>query len=189
MRIPVRQIPEDGWTRNLELPLASLARVVDTHGPQTGTLRARVTLKNHQRVIAVRGTWEADVRIACRLCLDAGTVRVEAALELMVAPHDVWAAGHRTGAHEEVQLSASDLDTSFYEGEELDLTQVLEDELLIATPDSLDGDADDDMCAHCGRDVEQVLSERQPEAEDEESDNPFRELAARIRAGDTEQDR
>ena len=176
MRIPVDQISEAGWTRELEIPLAGLPRVVEAHGPQTGMLRARVTLKNHRRVIGVRGRLNADLRIACRLCLDEGPVDVEVELELMVAPAATWIAGPHGNAHQEVQIAATDLDVSFYEGDELDLTQVLEDELLIAAPDSLGEEDEEGRCLRCGRDVEALLKPKQ----EPDAFHPFRELAGRL---------
>ncbi len=176
MRIPVSQISEDGWTRKLEIPLGSLSRVVEAHGPQAGTLRADVTLKNHRGCIGMSGRIQADLRLACHLCLDRGPVAVDAALELMVVPTATWRAGPSDSAHPEVQIAAADLDVSFYEGEELDLTQVLEDELLIAAPDSLGEEDEDGRCVHCGREVAAMLKPKhEPDAF-----HPFRELADRL---------
>lgn len=180
MRIPVNQISEDGWKRTLEIPLASLARVIEAHGPQTGALRARVTLKNHRGCIGVRGTIRAEMNMACHVCLDRGPVLVEADLELMVAPEATWAAGHRDHPHEEVRLTAADLDVSFYDGEELDLTQVLEDELLVAAPDSLSEEDEDGRCVVCGRDVETLLGPKEESGEAQEF-HPFHGLAALLK--------
>ncbi len=180
MRIPVNQISEDGWKRTLEIPLASLTRLVEVHGPQAGTLKAQVTLKNHRGVIGVRGTLEAAISLGCHLCLDTGAVEVEAPLDLMVAPEQSLSPGQTDQAHPEVQLAASDLDVAFYDGEELDLTQILEDELLIATPDSIGEEDEDGKCLRCGRDVDTVLN---PEGSADAADtfHPFRELADRIK--------
>ena len=182
MRIPVDQIPESGWTRTLDIPLASLHRVVETHGPQTGTLHVRVVLKNHRGCIDVKGEMTADLKLACGVCLDEGTVKVEAPLELMVAPQADWESSHRARPHEEVKLSATELDVSFYDGEELDLTQLLEDELLIAAPERLSEEDDEGRCTYCGLDMDTVLQERQAVAHAElEAFHPFRELAERMK--------
>lgn len=177
MRIPVESIPEAGWSRTLEIPLASLHRVAESFGPQHGMLRAEVTLKNHRGCVDVRGGLVAELRMACGVCLDEGTVRVEAPLELMVAPQALWKSGHTDGTHEEVQISAADLDVSFYEHDEIDLTAVLEEELLIATPERLAEEDGDGNCTRCRRNVDAVLSEHQAE---EAAFHPFRELAERI---------
>ena len=161
MRIPVDQISEAGWRRTLEIPLAGLHRVVESFGPQPGMVRAQVTLKNHRGCVDVRGNLVADLRMACGVCLDEGTVQVEVPLELMVAPQGLWASGHKAGPHEEVQISAADLDVSFYEGDEIDLTAVLEEELLIAAPERLAEEDADGNCTRCGRNVDAVLAERQ----------------------------
>jgi uncharacterized metal-binding protein YceD (DUF177 family) len=187
MRIPVEQIPENGWTRTLDIPLASLKRVVETHGPQTGSLRARVVLKNHRGNIDVRGEFSAELSLSCGVCLDEGTVKVAAPLELMVAPQAEWAAGHTDSFHEEVKLSPHDLDVSFYEGEELDLNQLLEDELLIAAPDRLSEEDAAGTCSYCGLDVDTVLRQRQPAAQAEDAAfHPFRDLAQRMNEDDPE---
>ncbi|MFI5400552.1 MAG: YceD family protein [SAR324 cluster bacterium] len=188
MHIPVSQISEDGWTAALDIPLASLRRVVATHGPQSGTLRAQVTLKNHKGCVDVRGRLVAELSLACGVCLDTGTVRVEAPLELMVAPQALWISGHREGQHEEVRLNSADLDVSFYEGDEIDLNAVLEDELLIAAPDSLEQQDEDGNCSFCGRSVQAILAERQAAREEDMEFHPFREaaeLAERLREAQT----
>jgi len=181
MRIPVDQISEAGWSRTLDIPLASLPRIVESFGPQQGTLRAQVTLKNHRGCVDVRGSLAADVRMACGVCLDEGTVRVEAPLELMVAPEGLWKLGHKDGPHEEVRLSPADLDVSFYESDEIDLTAVLEEELLIAAPVRLAEEDADGNCTRCRRNVDAMLAERQGAQELETEFNPFRELAERIK--------
>jgi len=182
MRIPVDQIAENGWTRTVEFPLQDLKRVVETFGPQTGSLRARVVLKNHQGCIDVRGELVADLKLSCGICLEDGSVRVEVPLEVMVAPQAQWEAGHRAAAHEEVRLSVTDLDVSFYEGDELDLTQVLEDELLIAAPERLSEEDEEGNCSVCHRNVEAVLEERQATVmSDAAAFHPFREMAGRMK--------
>ncbi|MFI5400931.1 MAG: YceD family protein [SAR324 cluster bacterium] len=180
MHIPVSQISEDGWTAALEIPLASLKRVVETHGPQNGMLRAQVTLKNHKGCVDVRGHVVAELSLVCGVCLDAGIVRVEAPLELMVAPQALWQSGHREGQHEEVRISAADLDVSFYDGDEIDLTAVLEDELLVAAPESLSEQDEAGNCTTCHRRVEAVLAERQATHPEDAEFHPFRDLAERI---------
>lgn len=176
MRIPISQIPESGWTRTLDIPLGSLRRVVAEHGPQQGSLRAEVSLKNHQGCIDVRGRLKADLNVACRLCLEQGPVQVDAPLELMAVPVATWRAGQSDSVHKEVRLSVQDLDVSYYEGEELDLTQLLEDELLLAAPESLGEEGEDGKCLHCGRDVAALLAPGEQGSEF----HPFRELAQRI---------
>ena len=194
MHIPVSQISEEGWTRTLDIPLASLRRVVETHGPQSGTLRAQVTLKNHKGCVDVRGRLAADLSLACGVCLDVGTVRVEAPLELMVVPQSLWLSpfgssrkrsdgAHREGQHEEVRITSTDLDVSFYEGDEIDLNAVLEDELLIAAPDSLSEQDEDGNCTFCGRSVQAVLAERQSARHEDTEFHPFREAAERLSRG------
>ena len=180
MRIPVDRISETGWSRTLEIPLASLHRVVEAFGPQHGTLRAQVTLKNHRGCVDVRGALVAELQLACGVCLDEGTVRVEAPLELMVEPQALWKSGHKDGPHEEVQLSAADLDVTFYDGDEIDLTALLEEELLIAAPERLSEEDADGNCTRCGRNVDAVLAGQLASQREEGAFHPFRELAERI---------
>jgi uncharacterized metal-binding protein YceD (DUF177 family) len=124
----------------------------------------------------------ADLKLSCGVCLEDGTVRVDVPLEVMVAPQATWESSHKGTPHEEVRLSSTDLDVSFYDGETLDLAQVLEDELLIAAPDRLSEEDDDGRCSACHRSVEEVLEERQSTViSDAEAFHPFRELAERLR--------
>ena len=179
MRIPVSQIPEDGWSRTLDIPLSSLGRVVEQYGPQSGTLHAEVRLKNRRGNIDVSGSLAAPVRVGCRLCGEEGPLEVAAPLELMVVPTSIWLAGAGKKGHAEVQLSAQALDVSFYDGEEIDLRQLLEDELLLATPDSLGEEDEDGRCTHCHRHVAELF----PADSEADTFHPFRELAERVKKG------
>jgi len=176
MRIPVSQISENGWNRTLSFPVGVLKRVVEAHEPQGGLLRAEVTLKNHRGCIDVIGRLSAELSVACRFCPERAPVQVEAPLQLMAVPVATWRAGQSDSVHKEVRLSSSDLDVSYYEGEELDLTGLLEDELLLAAPDSLGEEGEDGKCLHCRGDVAALLLQKEPG----DAFHPFRELAQRI---------
>jgi uncharacterized metal-binding protein YceD (DUF177 family) len=185
MRIPVSQIPEDGWTREVEINLGRLVRVIDTYGPQSGSMRAWVTLKNRRGIVNVSGRIEATLALDCHLCLDRGTVSISTPLELSVEPRSLWISGRGDGGHQEVRVSTAELDVSFYDGEELDLTELLEDELLIAAPDSYGAEGDDGCCVRCGRNVEEVLGKVNP-VDDLDAHHPFRELAERLATREVE---
>ncbi len=209
MRIHLSRIPASGLRQRLVLPLRSLPRLAQMlpqaeaqlpqaetlaqAPPQAGTqppqaeaalpeemtaagqrLQALVTLKNRHGLVQVSGELEADVSIACHRCERWAPVHVAGPVELTLLP-----ASMLRPAHEEVQLSQADLDVSFYEGEEVDLAAVLEDELLLLCPDSCFEEDDQGRCVRCGKTEQEVLG-----AEPRDLVNhPFAAMQALLTAG------
>ncbi len=73
---------------------------------------------------------------------------------------------------EETTLSTGDLEVSFFDGEEIDLVQLVEDELLLLVPETVCEEDEDGRCTECGKDLNEMF--RPQEAD--EADHPFAQL-------------
>ncbi|HUJ77248.1 MAG TPA: YceD family protein, partial [bacterium] len=117
-------------------------------------------------------------------------------VQVQLAPLASWTgassseqAGAAEAAHpgEERRLAGADLDVSFYEGEEIDLAQELEDELMLASPTTLCEEDDQGRCLRCGKTLEEVFPEQTRGADS--AAHPFAALRERVAASGKDQSR
>lgn len=168
MKIHLAQIPEAGLHRSLRLELAAMARLADTIGPQAGQVLADVWIKNREGNVEIAGTLQVHLEPPCQRCLDAVPLDIDEPVRVALVPEREYDA-----APEDLHLGADELEVSFYAGEQLDLGQILEDELLLLIPEPVAEEDDDGRCVACGRAVDEVLAE-QPDTADE--NHPFAQL-------------
>ena len=55
-------------------------------------------------------------------------------------------------------MGQAELELSFYEGEELDLSLILEDELLLLLPETVTEEDEEGRCTVCGKLVEELFA-------------------------------
>lgn len=112
-------------------------------------LKVRVT-KDAQKVRLtgrVRTTLEAD----CGRCLEAFSVPVDAALDLMFLPETGEAAGQVAAGKGEKEVRDDDVGVSFYKNDTIDLGEVMRDEFYLALPmKPLCRDDCKGLCPQCG---------------------------------------
>lgn len=99
--------------------------------------------------VNVRGTLRADLVAPCDRCLRPVALPVEAEFDLDYLPRE---AESRAG--EETELLREDLDASVYEGEHLDVDDLVREQLLLALPTRLRcGEECRGLCPTCGADL------------------------------------
>ena len=76
--------------------------------------------------VFVRGRLVATMPQTCSRCLEDFAARVDAPLDVRLVP--------RPAGADSVELGADDLDTDFYENDELDVTRVVANEATLALP-------------------------------------------------------
>jgi uncharacterized metal-binding protein YceD (DUF177 family) len=103
-------------------------------------------------------------------------VEIEEPVQVTLAP-EAQAAG---APGEEVQLAPEDLDVSFYCGDAIDLTAVLEDELILMIPEPACEEDEAGCCTCCGRAVADVLKDAHPD----EAFHPLAGLRSLVREPD-----
>jgi uncharacterized protein len=86
------------------------------------------------------------LEMPCSRCLEPFTVDVDASFDLRYLPHAELQ--HSAGEHE---VKADDVDSAFYENDEIDLGQLMEEQFLLSLPmKPLCSDDCKGLCATCG---------------------------------------
>jgi DUF177 domain-containing protein len=152
MKIHLAQIPEQGLVRSLRLELGGLARLSEAIGPQSGVLEAELRIKNREGAVDVRGRMHGVLQPPCQRCLEPVRLEVDEPLDVALVSEASYA-----NAPEDARLGAGDLEVSYYQDEELDLSHILEDELLLLIPEPVAETDDEDRCVICGRRSDELL--------------------------------
>lgn len=139
MKVTISEIPLEGLEIRQEMHI------------DLGELRlgspARLDLRVEKlgSEVVVKGTVSADVMLACGRCLNEFAAGVEAPIDVVYHP-----ASDISG-DEKRELRADELETGFYEGDELDMDELVREQMLLNLPiKSLCGEACKGICPHCG---------------------------------------
>ncbi len=124
MILKINEIPPEGLAINL-------SRAIDLLEP--GVASTTFTASLHITAggagnLHVTGRIQAEPRLECSRCLAVFPYAIDAALDLTLEPLPDWQAGA------EHELARNELDTEFYQGDELDLVALVREQVLIAVP-------------------------------------------------------
>lgn len=160
-KISISHIPPEGMDLVLKIPPSALKRLEAELGGQKNDLDAKIFLQFQGPYLVVEGRVQTKLEVPCHRCLDGQPFQVDEQVRSVLAPEENLDAGPP-----EKTLSGEDLNISFYTGDQIDLTLVLEEELLLLLPETLCGEDADKNCLCCGRPVEDVLGKKQTNPED-----------------------
>lgn len=167
MKIHLSQIPEEGLACHLRVSAADLPRLREVCEEQEGTLEADLTLKERGGNVEVQGRLTGSVAVACSRCAEPIPVPVDHEMVVTMVPD---ARGRALDA--DLHLSAGDLDVSFFDGEELDLREIVEEEVLLFDADGTCVEDEDGRCVRCGKTTEELF----PEDTEDAVGHPFADL-------------
>ena len=85
-------------------------------------------LKNTLGEIRVRGHAEVEIEAACDRCLEPAKVPVDSEFDLFYRPLE------KVDTHGEIHLEEGEIELSFYEGDSLELREVLREFVLLSMP-------------------------------------------------------
>jgi uncharacterized protein len=106
--------------------------------------------------IRVSGHVKTRMELACDRCLEQATIPLEADFSLLYRPASTIAGTH----HEEVLLNREESEVGFYEGEGLELRDVVREEILLLMPMQRVCSEDcKGICPMCGQNRNQVACE------------------------------
>jgi uncharacterized protein len=145
----------------------TLSRLEEALGPQGGTLSAQLYLQQRGGNVEVTGSIKGTLQVPCHRCLEPVPFELDEAVALTLVPEERMAE-----LDEEMTLSQSDLDVSFFEEDAIDLSRLVEDEALLAVPETLCEEDEEGRCTLCGK----TLDELYAEPEDDKADHPFAQL-------------
>lgn len=132
MKIVIRELREGSNTIRFTLPAEQLAGIVkdlDELYSADSPATVEFELQKYDELMHLSGTVSADVKFECARCL------ADRVAELRIPIH--WTLLPKHGADgdlsrkEEIELTTDDLDTSFYEGEEIDLGELAREAILL----------------------------------------------------------
>lgn len=99
--------------------------------------------------VRLRGTIKAEVEAACDRCLRHVGMPVEVEFDTAFIPSESVA-----GAAENIELQEEDLGVSFFEGDSIDVDELVREQILLALPVRLlCGEECRGLCPHCGSDL------------------------------------
>ena len=160
MKIHLSLIPEEGLEKPVRLPLSAMTRLAETIGAQSGEITGFLVLKNREGHIEVTGHLRADLLPPCQRCLAPVPLPLDEEVRLALAPLESY-----DDAPEDARLGAGDLEVGFYDGEELDLARIVEEELLLLIPDLIVEEDENEQCVICGKRMDEIFSV-EPDTED-----------------------
>jgi uncharacterized protein len=180
LQIHVSKIPPEGLS--IETPLG--AGDVHLDGEEGfaltgGTLRCRVE-RGDDDTIHVRGRLQAEVALSCGRCLEGFALPLDQELDLFYLPHE---AGQDQEEEDEVELSDRDVVVAYYEGDRLDLGDVIREQVFLSVPlTRLCREDCRGLCPQCGRNRNQQDCACPSE---EPSLSPFASLRRKMGGGES----
>ncbi len=154
---------------NGQYPLGQMTQLVQAIGQQDESLHFQLELSRSQRSVFLKGELNSSLDLCCDLCLKRFDWEHEENLDLALVPQET-----QNVLASEITLSEQELDTIFYTGEDLDVAEILEEQLLLALPikkvctDSCQG-----LCTGCGANLNLQTCQCPPP---DYSDSPFSKL-------------
>jgi uncharacterized protein len=150
LKIRLEDIPREGKELEAEEGAAWLdGRLGKEEGRSfrfLAPIRISLTLSRSGRTVLVESRILAEAEFSCDRCLERFTSVLSSAQKNILKPKP------RASNGEEAELREEDLETDFYEGEEIDLTPLLQDQVLLALPaKSVCLEDCRGLCPQCGR--------------------------------------
>lgn len=150
--VHVPEIPPEGLQRAFDLGGAFLENALKDTEAQAASSSARATLDLSRtgHDVLVRGDLTGALVVVCSRCAGPANVTLEEHLDLLYVPR-----GKDTDLAEP-EANASEPDLLPYDGDTIDLAEMLREELLLALPLApLCKDTCAGLCPRCGADLNQ----------------------------------
>ena len=142
MRLKISDIPEGGLTQELDLPV----EVRDGAGPDTA--HVSIKLFRFGKKVVAEGTVRITVSLNCSRCLKAVAYPVETKFSEEYNPAEAF------DKEEEQELTDRELDLGYYSNDELDISGLIREQVLLSVPMKPLCIADcQGICVKCGKDL------------------------------------
>ena len=117
-------------------------------------LKIRVRAFRIRELFEVEGTFQTRVRLTCSRCLKDFDTSVKSEFELTYTKE--LATITETSVEEEVELRVEDIGLIYFQGEEINLREGIQEQVVMAFPlRFLCAEACKGLCTHCGADLNQ----------------------------------
>jgi uncharacterized protein len=126
LKIKFEDIPPEG----LEVPFEDAeGLLVRDCFPVKAPIKGRVFLNRWGAAVKVRGHVETVVVLTCDRCAENFSLSVSETIDIELHPVATLRA-----LQEEVRLSREDLDVSFFDGETIEVDEIIREQILLAVP-------------------------------------------------------
>ncbi len=151
--LKLEDIPEEGLELNWEEEPGSLeaylSRLPSVDFEFEGPLRAQATIKKMGKSYLIRGTVQTFLRLRCARCLREFSHPLSSSFDLTL--HPLRVASLDEG---EIELGEEDMESSFFEGGEIRLSEVACEQVFLEVPyQPLCREVCKGLCPKCGRDL------------------------------------
>ncbi|MBI5741406.1 MAG: DUF177 domain-containing protein [Nitrospirae bacterium] len=142
MKIHVPDIPEEGLLHEADLPV-----IINDHAvPDIAHVILNIT--RFGRRVLIEGAVKIMVTAKCSRCLK------DASLPMDLTFREEYLPAGETGKVKEQELTNGELDIGFYKNDELNVTELVREQVLLAAPmKPLCKDECRGLCAFCGKDL------------------------------------
>jgi len=150
--IEISRIPPEGLALDeaLESSAVHLDQETEFSLDPGGSLRGHVDLVDGTTV-HVRGRLTTRVQVECGRCLERYAVPIEQELDLFYLPRE---RARPMDEEEEVELTDRDVVVSYYDGDRLDLGEVVREQVFLAVPlKRLCREECRGLCPTCGKNL------------------------------------
>ncbi len=162
LKVRFEDIPPEGLDLSFEDRQGELVR--DCF-PVRQPIRAYVHLVRWGVSVKVTGRVETELSLTCDRCLEEFPFRVAEKIDVLLEP--VATFSH---VKEEIRLSREDLDVIFFDGETIEVDEVVREQILLAVPmRQLCREECKGLCPICGEN----LNQRSCNCKKEVKDSPF----------------
>jgi len=156
MKFRLEDIPREGREAVFSQDEGWLDERVRVEEKRTFRLISPITLHLNLsrlgRVVQVKSRIETKVQWLCARCLEPFSPVLTSEYSTILKPKPDFPPA------EGVELGREDLETDFYEGEEIDLTSLVQDQVLLALPQkALCREECRGMCPRCGKNLNREI--------------------------------
>jgi uncharacterized protein len=142
MRLKISDIPDNGLAQELDLPI----EVRDDAGPDTAHVFIKV--KRFGKKVLAEGTVRISVSLNCGRCLRNVSCPIETKFSEEYNPAE------DLDKEEEQELTDRELDLGYYSNDELDISELIREQILLSVPmKPLCGADCQGICPKCGKDL------------------------------------
>lgn len=105
----------------------------------------RLTVRKNAEIVTVSGEVTCEITLTCSKCLEEFSTPVKGFLDIELAPKALMPSAS------EWELKGEDLDTYYYEGDEIDLDRFVYEEIMLNVPiKPVCGEDCEGLCGECG---------------------------------------
>ncbi len=179
--VPLKEIPRDSsLVKDIQATREELETLLDGLEdfslPDDPDFSARVRLQRVGDAVRVAGDVELKVKLKCGRCLEFRELYVDSQMEYMLVSHSEWLEEGQQGAssndddEDGLALTAEDLDLHYFEGEDIELLNLLREAILLELPQY--GVCPDDLRKECDKSYEANLGKEALKANEEAAIDP-----------------